>query len=1822
MCCIFFKHIYVDIHAQRLQPFPRERYNDQHRNFYDSGEESYAGLDIRSQLSNPHRLQESFHKDVEWGDSGFSVGGRELPVPMPLMQVAGPSGGEVMHHSGYTGFDSGSWSRQTGSDDRFLGDVHRVQTRWPGDGLGEGGSQDSGMDRGSYELDWSQRKTELELSNFPPQHGTSFPPQLGFESNSDFSISSVERTTPVGRELLLAHHPTAQGPESVFPARSNSRRNRKKAAPPPQRPKPPPQQKRGRERGGRGRDRGGSSMTLDQGMRTISKSLHHPPSKKRESRSGERPKDSGKKPEKKAPPVKKSPETLHKRNLKSLSQGRHVYAENSKGRPLSPRFIQERLGPHIPGSGSVQNRLGPPKKGAAGVHSRLGPEETSEDARESIHTTSLKNEDKLGSSDGIHFRLGPEDNRSNSFLSSTSIHSRLGPEDTPSVSHSLLEGSSISEPHPPSTSVHSRLGPNTITSSSVLSGGYELSDPLSSEHIQSHLPPNSDHLSSSTLAGGLEISDPLPSERVQTLLDSGSFNSSQFSGRLDISDPLTSERVHSRLVHKEIDTDRLSSSAMSGGLEISELPSELVHSRLGDISSNPLSSCSLSGGLDISDPMPSEHVPSHLRPSDQNLENSPSLFGASEEFGEPCPVDSLHSRFGPEESFDAPLYSETPCSHVRSDRHLSDSQSFYSSLGREQSYGSGEAHFGVGSEISPLEQRRLAEEPMFMSDSLGDHSADNSCDPQIPVSSPPYDPRHLSLSQSTVPDITENRSQPEHFQSEFQTSQDVSIGDGVTSVDDSNGCYVVIDDTATSQLTVESSDTYPDREIQTDKDGSIHWSFISESSRELSGRAPPSSTNVAPKPSTSANSDFSSKQSTPQEQRRDASKIKTSQSQTDEPKRAPNRRSRRARRKSARAAISKEFVGESIPTLLKQKVVPPPAKKHKLSNAKGGPKMKMNQKNVSAPLDSTYSSSMPVIGYKNSSAGGQMKRKTASKDKVCESASKQKELAAVAHSGGVEWRGYEEADKTSGSVGEEERQKVGVATVVRAEREMEEGELTDSECEDLVIDLDTSSSSLPPPQTLQSTSTEAVSVQPPAQNQAEISPASATVSKPAKVAPQSHEEKPTPPKYDEIKTPNKTACDTGQEGDAVDQPENQRNAGIACITLPFQSAGESRSTEFPETEGAKVAQPVSKNVGPQAQDNDAVSGNATTESAVTVADSDSVTVSSDTPPLISCSHQLLSDTNSQSVAPQPCSAPSTITQPARMSSVNVTTSTPVVPSGAGGRELPPNYTTALEPAISTEHVNETASELEMTTAAVAAQSDDETEKAEQHGAEVAEKADDVSKSVSPLPKDPAGVTVENNHQKEVEKVTVEDDIETASISSGEIVSSASPSPLQGKTAEDSSKDPQNTSDHRKKPSVSRKDSDWRSNRYFHRSPPSHRDTSKPHSYWRTRSPIRHPWQVHGRRRSGPVDVSWEKWRSRSRSPSPVHAGRRGHSSRQAWRRYSPEEALRRRRHSRSLSRDRRVGRGYVARERRQTADGGEMYSRARRTRGSRSCDRMSDRGSSESSDEDLEVLELRKEAILSMLTDGASKLSRAKKILGRSKVGGKVEDDVENEKVENEPMRVEETEINQESETEASRSQSVPEVSEEADGEAKEDAKIEDQVIKSTFSVEEKEKSQSLEMVSLVGEESSEKDKMSKTHTSTAAVENTAAVLKNKSGQKLDESQSPRASNLSSQPSTSRSSASSSYLQPAVKPSGKMARAASSHGTGKRVAVVGKSAIAGVARSDSGSRMGSPSSSCGSPAQTASGFDSGIETSRRASDARPPTSVKVYISYCDSSSMT
>lgn len=1764
-------------------------------------------------MSNPHRLQESFHKDVEWGDSGFSMGGRELSVPMPLMQVASPSGGEVTHHSSYTGFDSRSWSRQTGSDNRFMGDVHRVQTRWPGDGLGEGGSQDSGMDRGPYELDWSQRKTELELSNFPPQHG--------FESNSDFSISSVERTTPVGRELLLAHHPMAPGPESGFLARSNSRRNRKKAAPPPPRPKPPPQQKRGRERGGRGRGRGGSSTTLDQGTRTISKSLHHPPSKKRESRSGERPKESGKKLEKKAPPVKKSPETLQKRNLRSLSQGRHVYAENSKGRPLSPRFIQERLGPHIPGSGSVQNRLGPPKKGAAGVHSRLGPEETSEDARESIHTTSLKNEEKLGSSEGIHFRLGPEDNRSSSFLSSTSIHSRLGPEDTPSASHSLLEGSSISEPLPPSTSVHSRLGPNTITSSSVLSGGYEISNPLSSEHIQSHLPPNSDHLSSSTLAGGLEISDPLPSERVQTLLDSGSFSSGQFSGRLDISDPLPSECVHSRLVHKEIGTDRLSSSAMSGGLEISELPSELVHSRLGDISSDPLSSCSLSGGLDISDPMPSKHVPSHLRPSDENFENSPSLFGASEEFGEPRPVDSLHSRFGPEESFDAPLYSETPCSHVRSDRHLSDSQSFYSSLGHEQSYGSGEAHFGVGSEISPLEQHRLAEEPMFMSDSLGDHSADNSRDPQIPVSSSPYDPRDLSLGQSTVPDITENHSQAEHFRSEFQTSQDVDISDEVAPVDDPNGCYVVIDDTTTSLLTLESSDPYPDRDIQTDKDGSIHW--FSESNSEFSRRAP-SSTNVTPKLSTSANSDFSSNQLTPQEQQCDASKIKTSQSQSEEPRRAPNRRSRRARRKSARAASLKEFVGESIPTLLKQKVVPPPAKKHKLSNTKGGPKMKTNQKNVSAPLDSTYNSSMPVIGYKNSSDGGQMKRKTASKDKVCESASKQKELAAVAHSGGVEWRGHEEADKASGSVGEEERQKVkvGVATVVRAEREVEEGELTDSECEDLVIDLDTSSSSLPPPRAIQSTSSEAVSVQPPAQNQAEISPVSATASKPEKVAPQSDEGKPTPPKSDEIKTPSKTACVTDQEGDAVDQPENQRNAGIACITLPFQSAEEFRSTEFPETEGAKVPQPVSKNVGPQAQDNDSVSGNATTEAAVTVgfnpvADSDSAIVSSTIPPLISSSYQLLSDTNSQSVATQPCCAPSTITQPARMSSVNVTNSTPVVPSCAGGSELPPNYTTALEPAIPTEPVNETASEPEMTTAAVAAQSDDETEKAEQHGAEVAEKAADVSKSVSPLPKDPAGATVENKHQKEIKKATVEDDIETASISSGEIVSSASPSPLQGKTAEDSSKDLQNAVDHHEKPSVSRKDSDWRDHRYFHRPPPSHRDASKP--YWRTRSPIRHPWQVHGRRRSGPVDVSWEKWRSRSRSPSPVHAGRRGHSSRRAWRRYSPEEALRRRRHSRSLSRDRRVGRGYGARERRQTTDGGEMYSRGRRTRGSRSCDRMSDRGSSESSDEDLEVLELRKEAILSMLTDGASKLSQAKKILGRSKVGGKVEGDVvENEKIENEPISMEETEMNRESETEAARSHSAPEVSEEAEGEAKEDAKIEDQVIKSTSSVEEKEKLPSLKTVLLVGEESSEKDKISETRTSTAAVENTAAVLKNKSGQKLDESQSPRASSLSSQPSTSRLSTSSSNLQPAVKPGGKKARAASSHGTGKRVAVVGKSAVAGVARSDSGSRMGSPLSSCGSPAQTASGFDSGIETPRRASDARPPTSVKVYISYCDS----
>ena len=1941
---VFFNYMFLDTHLHRPQTFPRERYHEQHQNFYNSREEPLAGYNPH--LSGPPRLQESFHNDVQWDNSGFSVVGRE---PQPLMQVRGPiGGGEVAHQTGHTGFDSRSWGRETSTGDRFLG---QAQHQWPGDGLREARSVESGgMGRETYRLDWNHRQTEQQIT-------TNFPPQYSFD-NVDFS---TDAGLAIHGEPMSGHYPQVLGPETSLGRRENPRGNREKH---PQHQRPHPRKKKGRERGGRGRGRGGRSTPLGQGSipvaltqtvsksplgqgsvssispRIVSKSPHRPSSVKRESKSGDRFKESAKRMETNLPLVKKSPKKrFHNRKV---NQRNRVVADNhNKGRQLSPMAISERLGPHIPGSGSVQNRLGPRKKGAAGVHSRLGPEEHPAPSRDSIHSgPGLETENKLTSSDGVQFRLGPpEENLNSSRGSSTSVHCRLGLEEinfsSPS-SRSLFE---VSNAFPPSTSVHSRLGPNTNPlTSSALSGGLEISDPLPSERIHYRLGPKeigTDPLSSSLLSGRLEISDPLSSELLHSRMGSNDINnplssctlsggleiisdpllsdhvrshlstrplsSDLVSGGLDIVDPPASEHLHSRLGSSDIETDRLTTSALSGGHEISDprvhsrleintdrlsssggleildpLPSERVRSRLGsrDID-DPLSSSTLPGGLEISEPLSYEHARSQLIPADEHLNssrNSLSMVGTSSEgeFVDTRAIDSsVHSRLGPEERFDSPLYSNTAPSPFRYDNPpVSDSlrsQFLYSRLGPEQSFGSEDVSFHLGSEIPPLESESLRTEPMYLSETLGDHSEASSQTHQASNKLSSFKPDDIGLRSSTYSNVEENSPQIGRFH-EFPMSRDSSDG-GTTSAN----CYMVIDDAANSQLHFsDSNETSIGGDFQSDKESFVHRTFSSASNMKFDVRASFSTTPQNVNPSDASN-EFSSKLTTrpcDAASNIDRKSELTSTSLADETGRLSHKRTRRSRRKSGRVPAPEEIVGESIPTILKQKVVTPPAKKHKLSSVKGGPAAKQPSRKSS--VSSSYSAPMPTIGYKDASSDeGQMAKRRTSNRQSTHSVSKGKAMKAAS-----EQPRNKAADKSSVGLpvdtkdGQSNpRVKVGVATVVvKAEREMEEGELTDSECEDLVIDLDTStSSSLPPPnkegnpKPIQSC--DPISVESPAKNEPTSNPDLATaITTPSEV--HTCKDILTAAEPNEIETTRKRTLETDQEVVIVDETESEMETTVAhhspeqAETTYDDATEKSKSTPLPIVECADVASEkltVEDTVTTPVEHPPIVSPDShlLTEREEEVEwrssqhkEENGQEMKKEVPPsvLVMCSP--ISESSSrfqdvQTTVPRPISTPNTsleTSQPATPSPTTVTNTATVVPSLEESESSFCGPVRADAPILA-ELVEETEAEnLEpMTTNGTACTAHEvvETEKGTLNRREDIDDAESTAdanqplatllkdhcdnKTVSPVNDLDTKTEEENKDEKGPEQAIAEEDIETVSISSGEIVSSSPPSPSSGQPTEerDSSKDPGKTSftdaNSYGKHWVSRNEPEWKSNRYFPTGP--HRD---PYSHWRTRSPIRESWYVHSRRRSGPFSISSEKWRSKSRSPSPVRR-----SSRRGRRRCSsPEEMVlrRRRRRSRSLSPGRRAGRGRPygdGEKRRRTTDGGETHGRSRRMRGSRSCDRMSDKASCESSDEDLEVLELRKEAILSMLTDGGRGRLETKKslVLTDDNLGAKVEaSHAKDEKIESELASTEGTdEIGNDSKAEAVVSRIPLEVSEEAETEGKEYAITERELCKSLANVEPKEP---LSVDKMPEETCSEKDKRTETCIAPTPLERREGIQKTKTEQRAGESHSPKSSLkhcLSSQ-----SSASSSHLQPLVQHAGRSRGPNSQVMSGRRVSVVGKSAVVTATKSGSGSGMGSPSSSCGSPAPVPAALDSGgsgTETPRHGNDARPPSSVKVYI---------
>ena len=121
---------------------------------------------------------------------------------------------------------------------------------------------------------------------------------------------------------------------------------------------------------------------------------------------------------------------LARRPLREHGSSPDISSVSMVGPTPGPVPIQERLGPQVPGMGSVQNRLGPPKES---VHSRLGPE------------------DRLGPPpppEGVHSRLGPE-------VSSPSPHVKIEP---PSLSpKTTLTPSVLTEPPPLSTTISVNL---------------------------------------------------------------------------------------------------------------------------------------------------------------------------------------------------------------------------------------------------------------------------------------------------------------------------------------------------------------------------------------------------------------------------------------------------------------------------------------------------------------------------------------------------------------------------------------------------------------------------------------------------------------------------------------------------------------------------------------------------------------------------------------------------------------------------------------------------------------------------------------------------------------------------------------------------------------------------------------------------------------------------------------------------------------------------------------------------------------------------------------------------------------------------------------------------------------------------------------------------------------------------------------------------------------------------------------------------------------------------------------------------------------------
>lgn len=638
---------------------------------------AYTSFDYREQLStNPTGSQEAFHFDRDRRE--FSQGGTGRPL-MPTMnfleeRLQFDGGGtrlpDPVSQTRFTGFDSRSRIPSGSTGDQFLQSNEWRSSSTHTDPWRE--QSQFGM-RGRRGSSGSQRESvHSEFSYHPqPRFKSENPPD--FTSNRDSSSGKFNRP-PGGYNEQYTNDPlmgryskssslpepcsvpssgrrSRQGSESFDRSVENFLRGKGNKGRSRKHPNPYPRQDKQREYQ-RVEDtflgQGSVATVQSRPPPSLSGRSKHVPRSRRSSKSEwemqrstkEEPQNWGFEVHSTHVKTKERERTKGRDHIPRKSDFTEVYTRRSlreslefgdllKHRSPSPKSIQERLGPHIPGSGSVQNRLGPPKE-RAGVHTRLGPEENSSAPLENVHSRLGSGENLGGSlpSDSIHSRLGLSENLSSSphfhlgsrenlssSLGSDSIHSRLGPEESfsdPVPSVSVRQEDYFSAPHT-SSSVHLEPDKN-------------LGGPLASDSVYSRLGPSENLGVHSRL--GPEISSQAP--RIKTEPDASSDPLLNFAPSCDSVSlkPMVSDiQFHSR-----------SENQGRSPLHTPDLPtSSILPSTFGSTSSR-LSSLSESHPMDYSTSLHIDTTPS--------LRHSPTLYLPPDDPPTThCPVnlDLIHS---------------------------------------------------------------------------------------------------------------------------------------------------------------------------------------------------------------------------------------------------------------------------------------------------------------------------------------------------------------------------------------------------------------------------------------------------------------------------------------------------------------------------------------------------------------------------------------------------------------------------------------------------------------------------------------------------------------------------------------------------------------------------------------------------------------------------------------------------------------------------------------------------------------------------------------------------------------------------------------------------------------------------------------------------------------------------------------------------------------------------------------------------------------------------------------------------------------------------